>query len=69
MASIDLSHLSALGVIELASDASGQTMNLNLAAPAPKEKKPTQRRTASAKSAKPAEPMAEPKKEREEATV
>ncbi len=69
LASIDLSHLSALGVIELASDASGQTVNLNPAAPAPKEEKPTQRRTASVKSAKPAEPMAEPKKEREEATA
>ncbi len=64
--SIDLSHLAELGVIELSSDASGQTMNLNPAAPTAKEKKPTQRRTASAKATKPAEPMAEPKREREE---
>ena len=64
--SIDLSHLSELGVIELSSNESGQIMQLNPTAPATKEKKATQRRAVSTKSAKTVEPMTEPKEERKE---
>ena len=64
---IDLSHLAKLGVIELSNDASGEAkMNLTPAAPATKEKKPTQKRTPSAKTEKPTKTSAEPKEEREE---
>ncbi len=65
--SIDLSHLSELGVIELSGSATGETkMNLNPTAPVTKEKKPTQRRTPAAKQTKATEPTTEPKAEREE---
>ena len=66
--SIDLSHLASLGVIELSGSASGETkMNLAPAAPAPKEKKPTQRRASSVKQKESRKPLAtEQRAEREE---
>ena len=65
--SIDLIHLASLGVIELSGNAAGETkMNLNPASTPAKEKKPTQKRAPSQKQAKPAEPAAELKREREE---
>lgn len=65
--SIDLIHLASLGVIELSGNAAGETkMNLNPASTPTKEKKPTQKRAPSQKQAKPAEPAAELKREREE---
>lgn len=61
---IDLSHLAELGVIELSTKASGETkMSLTPTVSAPKEKKPTKRRAASAKTANPMAP--ESKEERE----
>ena len=65
--SIDLSHLSNLGVIELPKDAAGKSqMTLVPAAPANKEKKPTQKRTGSAKAEKTSKTSADSKEEREE---
>ena len=68
--SIDLSHMASLGVIELSSNASGETkMNLNPAKSTnadTKEKKSMPRRTSSAKAEKTPATVAEPKEKREE---
>ena len=68
--SIDLSHMASLGVIELSSNASGETkMNLNPAKSTnadTKEKKSMPRRTSSTKAEKTPATVAEPKEKREE---
>jgi len=63
---IDLVHLLDLGVIELSTNAPGETkMSLNSSAPTQKEKKPAKPRTSSGKSAKSSAKPSEPKEERE----